>query len=62
MRSKKVLTFKRLFSILPPAERRLPIVKIDNKLYTWEEVYKEVIKSSKLADKMLKELERIGLL
>jgi hypothetical protein len=62
MRSKKVLTFKRLFSLLPPAERSLPIVKIDNKLYTWEDVHKEVIKNSKLADKMLKELEKMGLL
>jgi len=62
MKSKKVLTFKRLFSILPPAERKLPIVKVNNRFYTWEEIYSEVKKSSRLASKMLKELKRLGLL
>jgi hypothetical protein len=44
MDQKEVLKFKRIFSLLPPAERKLPIVKVGDKFYTWEEAYEEIKK------------------
>ncbi|MCC5994107.1 MAG: hypothetical protein LM587_00725 [Candidatus Aenigmarchaeota archaeon] len=57
--------FKKLeecFSLLPFGERKLPIVKVNGKFYTWEEVYKEVERKSELARKMIDELKKMGLI
>ena len=59
---KKISKFRRFFSILPPAERRMPIVKVNNRIFTWEEIHKEIIKGSKLSKKLLSKLGEVGLL
>ena len=58
----KILKFKRIFSLLPPSERDLPIVKLDKKIFTWREVYKEIVKKTELSEKLLKEMEEVGLI
>ena len=40
----------------------MPIVEINSRIFTWEEVHKEIIKKSKLSKKLLNKLEEIGLL
>ncbi|MGC9058928.1 MAG: hypothetical protein ACP5H3_00765 [Candidatus Aenigmatarchaeota archaeon] len=57
-----ILKFKRIFANLPLAEKKLPIVEIGGKFYTWEDIYEEIKKKSRLSKRMLKELKRLGLL
>lgn len=45
--------FKVVYDILPEAEKNLPICIIDDKRYTWKEVYKELEDESYLGKKML---------
>ena len=54
--------FMRIFSLLPSSEKKLPVVKVGNKIYSWEEAYKEIKKSSAIAKKIIKNLKRNGLL
>ncbi|RLI95941.1 MAG: hypothetical protein DRP00_06070 [Candidatus Aenigmatarchaeota archaeon] len=61
-RTSKISKFKILYSNLPPSERKLPIIKIGGKFFTWEEVYEEIRRSTKLKDKILKELEKMGVI
>jgi hypothetical protein len=58
---KIIQKIRRMFSLLSFGERKLPIVKVNGKFYTWEEVYKEVERKSELAKKMIDELKKIGL-
>jgi hypothetical protein len=60
--SKKISKFRRFFSILPPAERKMPIVEVNDRIFTWEEIHKEIIKKSKFSKKLLNKLEEMGLL
>jgi hypothetical protein len=59
---KIVRRIRRMFSLLPLGERKLPIVKVDGKFYTWEEVYKEMERKSELGKRMVDELKKIGLI
>jgi hypothetical protein len=61
MEKNLLLKFKRIFSSLPLSEKKLPIVKINNRFYTWEEIYKEIKKKSVLSEKMLEQLKKMGL-
>ena len=62
MKKDDFLKFKRIFSLLPVSERKLPVVSMGKKLYTWETINKEVNKKTVLAEKLLKELKKTGLL
>jgi hypothetical protein len=59
---KIIQKIRRMFSLLPFGERKLPIVNVNGKFYTWEEVYKEVERKSELARKMIDELKKMGLI
>jgi hypothetical protein len=50
---------KKIFSKLPPAEKKMPAVIIDGKTYTWEQVMEEVTKGGELADKIQKKIEEM---
>lgn len=58
----KISKMRRIFSRLPPAEKKMPIVEVENKILSWEEAYREVIKKSEISEKILKRLEELGLL
>ncbi|MGC8812452.1 MAG: hypothetical protein ACP5O8_02590 [Candidatus Aenigmatarchaeota archaeon] len=62
MNAKEISKFRRIFSCLPEGERKLPIVKVDDRIFTWEEAYKEIIKKTSLGVKILKELKEMGLI
>jgi len=52
-----------IFSRLPQAERNLPIVKVDEKILTWNDIYREIKKEkSELKEKILKKLNKMGLI
>lgn len=50
---------KKIFSKLPPAEKKMPAVIIDGKIYTWEQVMEEIKKGGGLADKIKKKIEEM---
>ena len=54
--------FRIVFSRLPAGERKLPIVKIDKKIFTWEEAYDEIKKNTKVGKEILKKLKKMGIL
>lgn len=62
MTNKEILKFKRMVSILPPAERKLPIVKLKDKFYTWEDILREVNKKTEISSALLKELKKMGII
>jgi hypothetical protein len=49
--------FRNIFARLPEAEKKLPIVKIDNRFYTWEECFREVANKTELGEKIYKKLK-----
>ncbi|MCD6371163.1 MAG: hypothetical protein J7L39_00400 [Candidatus Aenigmarchaeota archaeon] len=59
---KLVERFRIVFSRLPPGERKLPIVKVDKKFFTWEEAYKEIKNNTKVGKEILKKLKKMGIL
>ena len=50
--------FRRVFAKLPEAERKLPIIQIENNIYSWEDCYKQIIKNSELGGKIYKKLTK----
>lgn len=54
--------FRNVFARLPEAEKKLPIVKIDNKFYSWNKCYKEIVNKTELGEKIYKKLENYGLI
>lgn len=54
--------FRKVFSLLPEAERKLIVVVIDNKLMTWEATYKEIKENTELGKKMQKKLEDLNII
>ncbi len=58
----KVDKFRKIFSRLPEGEKKMPIVKVDDKIMTWEEAYDEIIKETEKSKLILKKLEEMGIL
>jgi len=55
--------FRIVFSRLPQAERNLPIVKVDERILTWNDIYKELMKErSRLKERALRKLNKMGLI
>ncbi len=54
--------FLELYANLPSALRDDIVVVIDEKTYTWNTVYTEVISKTKLGDKMLSVIEELGII
>jgi len=53
-------TFIKVYASLLEDVRKEIIVVIDNKPYTWDSVYIEIIKGTKLGGKILKKLTNMG--
>lgn len=51
--------FKRIFERLPIAERKMPAIIIDEKVFTWEEAWIEVRDNKPLAKKIQDKIEEI---
>jgi len=48
---------ERWYSRIPEMEKDLPIILLDNKVYTPREIYEEVVKGTELGDKLQMKLE-----
>ncbi|MEM0473335.1 MAG: hypothetical protein QXF88_01280 [Candidatus Aenigmatarchaeota archaeon] len=59
---KDVSKFIRIMSILPQSERKLPVIKLEERIYTWDDILNEVKKKTKDGERLLKELKKMGLL
>jgi len=51
---------KRIYERLPEAEKKMAVISVKDKVYTWEEVLAEVEKGGELADQMQKKIEELG--
>jgi len=58
----KVDKFRKIFSRLPEGEKKMPIVKVNDRIMTWEEAYYEIIKETEKGKVILKKLEEMGIL
>ncbi len=55
--------FRKVWSLLPERERKLPIVVVNDEVITWEKAYEEImIKKSKLGKKIQEKMENLRLL
>jgi len=60
---KDVENFRKIFSRLSENERKMPIVKINDKFLTWKDVFEEFIKKrSEIGRMAIKKLKRMGIL
>lgn len=55
--SKEII--EKIFSKLPPAEKKMPAVIIDGNTYTWEQVMEEIKKGGELAEKIQNKIEKM---
>ena len=51
--------FKKIFERLPIAERKMPAVIVDGKVFTWEEAWLEIRDDKPLAKKIQDKIEEI---
>lgn len=54
--------FRKVYSLLPDSERKMVIVIIDERTFTWEEAYKEIKDGSELGERVQKGLEDLDLI
>ena len=63
MSSMSLEKFRKVWSLLPEQERKLPIVVVNDEVITWEKAYEEIIiKKSELGKKIQKKMENLKLL
>ncbi len=62
MYGKELEKFRKILSRLGPVERTLPIVKINGKFFSWEDIHKSLVKSDKNAKRALDKLKKMGLI
>jgi hypothetical protein len=55
-------TFQGVYAGLPSSLRDGIVIVIDEKPYTWNSVYTEVLAKTKLGDRMLSELKELGII
>ena len=48
--------FRRIFARLPEPEKKLPVVKIEDNIYSWEDSYKEIVNNTATGEKIYKKL------
>ncbi len=44
---------------IPPVERKLPVIYHNGKMYTPDDIYREVVKGTKLGEELQEKLERL---
>lgn len=54
--------FRKVYSLLPESEKKLVIVVIDDKKYTWQESHDEIIKNTAVGNKIQKKLEKLRII
>jgi hypothetical protein len=61
MKNKNLEKFRRILSRLTPVERSLPIVKVDDKFLSWDEIHKGLVRGDKTAKIAFNKLKKMGL-
>lgn len=54
--------FRKVWAVLPEAERRLTVVVIDGRSITWEAAHREVAANTQLGRAIQTKLEELGLI
>lgn len=54
--------FRKVYSVLPEAERNLTVVAIDKKSITWKKAFDEIMKDTNLGKRIQKRLEQLKLI
>lgn len=62
MQENKREKFLRVYANVPEGVRNDIIVVVDEKIYTWDTAYFEVKNNTKLGERIIKELEVIGII
>ena len=62
MAGKELEKFRKILSRLTPVERTLPIVKIGDKFFSWEDIHKSLVRGDRNAKRALDKLKKMGLI
>jgi hypothetical protein len=54
--------FFKVYANLPEPEKEQVIALVDNKPYSWNVAYIEILNNTKLGEKILKKMETLGIL